>query len=82
MMFVQDIVVGDVNNIQEAGRKLMNAIGQIMEDLFDLAGGAGYIVPESIAMSEPWQHSGENDDPAMGDALHVTLNMDWGAEVS
>jgi hypothetical protein len=81
MMFVQDIDPGDVNDIQEAGRKLMNAMGTIRVDLFNLAGD-GHIVPSRIGMPQPWTHTGENDEPAVGDALIAIQMMDWGAEVS
>ena len=77
-MFVKTIPAGQLNSPGEYGRDLMNAIGEIIEELFTNGATGGYIVPIEIEMPEPWGRTGDDNSPAEGDAVVCVLRLGWG----
>ena len=61
----------------EIGRRFMNAVGTIVDQLFDLAGTAGYLAIIDVEMDSPLRtHPDAVRD--LGDVVMVDLNIDWG----
>jgi hypothetical protein len=72
------IVPADTS-IQDAERGWKNTVGQIMDGLFDLAGGAGYLAITGIALVGLHRFH-PDDEVDMGDAQGATIAVDWGSE--
>ena len=74
----QDVPAAIKNNAGEIGRRLLNTVGTIIDELWELAGQSGYLAIESIAMFEPWDRHHKNKRTTLGDAVWVFLEIEWG----
>lgn len=77
LRIVRQVTAG--GEIVDDERTWKNTIGQILTQLWALAGQAGYLAITGIAV-EGWHRFHPNDEPAMGDAQGVTIAVEWGAE--
>ena len=65
------------SEIADDERTWKNTVGQILDQLWALAGQAGYLAITAIAI-EGWHRFHPDNEPAMGDVQGVTIGIHWG----
>ena len=72
-------LIDTAGEIEDDERTFKNTIGQILDGLWGLAGQAGYLAITAIRVVG-WHRFHPNDEPALGDAQGVKVEVHWGTE--
>lgn len=78
VQFVLDIDQEVSHNGGEVGRRFMNTVIQIVEDMLALSGQAGYLAIEDFDIAEAWTRTAEEQLETEGDAATIEVEFRWG----
>lgn len=74
----QDVPEEITNNRREIYRRFMNSIGQILDDLQQLAGTAGYLTVRRMVVVDGPNRSDRKSWSKQGDYVDVRIRLEWG----